>query len=145
MVTYIFTRVLYCVIALTWICEIHRLTRLLLPTPLLPPFSPDPTALSPNTYNFLADEYDDPDCAESTGNQEVIPGDAVSAGFTGGECFLLETNNFLTECLEDGSVIVQTFGEDDTTCSGDVFFETSSVADTMNTCDSLMLDGHYYK
>lgn len=96
-------------------------------------------------YNLLADEYDDADCAEPTGNQEVVSGNVLSAGIGDGECSKAGTVYVLTECLADGAIILQMFGEDDSTCSGDVFIESTSSAGATGTCDSLKLDGHYYK
>ncbi|CAM9567107.1 unnamed protein product [Ectocarpus sp. 12 AP-2014] len=92
----------------------------------------EPFAISPNAFNVVAAQYSDDKCAVPTGVDHVVSGYNVSApGFSTEGCFAPELDPevptaslpFLSECLSDGSAVIQLFGLSDLTCSGEVQLE----------------------
>ncbi|CAM9633276.1 unnamed protein product [Scytosiphon promiscuus] len=95
----------------------------------------EPSTISPNSFNIVAAQYSDEECNDPTGTESVVSGGDVSApGFSDEGCFLAEIGGidhnpifpnmpFLSECLADGSAMIQNFGISDDTCSGPVYFE----------------------
>ncbi|CBJ31172.1 expressed unknown protein [Ectocarpus siliculosus] len=92
----------------------------------------EPFALSPNAFNVVAAQYSDDKCTVPTGVDHVVSGYDVSApGFSTEGCFPPESDPevpapslpFLSECLSDGSAVIQLFGLSDLTCSGEVQLE----------------------
>lgn len=106
---------------------------------------PEPSAISPNAFNIVVDEYNDADCTDPTGNQEVVSGSHLIQGSTSGTCYQIGTSYALSECLADGSLISQVFGEGDSTCTGDVYAETASTSAFVDVCDVFVGGDLYYK
>lgn len=96
---------------------------------------PEPSTISPNSFNVVAAQYSDDECNNPTGTDSIVSGGDVSApGFSDEGCYPSESGGvdpaptypsmpFLSECLADGSVVIQAFGVSDNTCSGPVYYE----------------------
>lgn len=106
---------------------------------------PEPSAISPNAFNIVVDEYNDADCTDPTGNQLVVSGDLLDLESTSGTCYQGATNYGHSQCLADGTLISQVFGGDDSTCTGDVYLEIVSNLPSIDYCGILLENGLYYK
>lgn len=113
---------------------------------------------------MVAAQYSDDKCTVPTGVDHVVSGYDVSApGFSTEGCFPPESDAetstiglpFLSECLSDGSAVIQLFGLSDLTCGGEVYLEyhtnftphMSSGPDMRrmaDAADSCYLVGDYY-
>lgn len=102
------------------------------------------STISPGVVNFLANEYNDASCADPTGNTEILSGENI--GHISGECFELPGVAYARgECLADGSAISQFFSPEDSTCSGDVWDESTTAAEiSPPVCIPVAVDGLYY-
>lgn len=105
---------------------------------------PEPYATSPNVFNVVGIEYNDAECTDPTGNEEVVAGDSPD-GFFSGTCYLVGANYALSECFADGTVLSSVFGLDDSTCTGDVYFESATAPAYEDICLPSSENGLYYR
>ena len=106
-----------------------------------------PATISSTIVNFFANEYNDADCTEPTGNTVVISGDGMVFGAHRGECaqFFIIGRYSKSECRADGTVISQFFALDDDTCSGEVWSEVHHAAEySPPFCSPRGINGQYY-
>lgn len=119
------------------------------PTTTTPLGGTEPSDISPNVYNFLADAYHDAECMDPTGDADIVSAEAfTSSALRGdGSCRRMEGSGFgLSECLADGSLVWQTFGSDDDVCTGEVFDERVFwSAEASSACRAVKINGLYYK
>lgn len=102
------------------------------------------STISPGIVNFIANEYNDINCTDPTGNTEILSGENI--GQISGECFELPGIAYaMGECRADGSYISQFFSPEDDTCSGGVWDESISAAElSPPVCIATAVDGLYY-
>lgn len=136
-------------------CE-HLPPPLYHPAPSSPPryfslTSAGASTIIPNSYNVLAKVYNTSNCISNnnaTDNFTVVSGTEF---FTDDErskggCYQLEEGGryMHSRCRTDGSVVTLEYASNDTTCSGEVFVQVTS-AQTSMSCDTLEIDGFYYR
>ncbi|CAM9896955.1 unnamed protein product [Laminaria digitata] len=106
-----------------------------------------PSTISPNDNNFFANEYNDADCTEPTGNTGVLSAGHVVGGVYAGECVQTLAGRMYTtgECRADGSYILQFFSPEDDTCSGEVWTQPTGPTEySPPLCSGFPVDGLYY-
>lgn len=105
-----------------------------------------PLKISSTIVNFIANEYNDEDCNEPTGNAVVISGDGLVFGSHRGECAKSFFGRYsMSECFADGRVISQFFSPDDDTCSGEVWSQVNHAAEySPPLCSPRAVGGMYH-
>lgn len=72
--------------------------------------------------------------------------DLFIPGFGQGNCVDVADAVWMqAECLSDGTLVSQTFAADDSTCSGDVWMESSSSEELQSLCSTVQVGDFYYK
>eukprot|EP00903_Cladosiphon_okamuranus_P011400 g10743.t1 len=102
-------------------------------------------AVTANSYNVVATEHLDESCANPTGETVIVAGELFLEGPNDGSCYQLVVggNHYKRRCLDSGSVILQTFAPNDTTCTDQVWVQETTQY-VSNECDDLIESGGFF-